>query len=265
MNSYTVLIRTYNSETTLPATLEALGRQTNPPSQYVFVDSGSTDRTLACIPEGSVVHKYAGKEFNYSAALNQGLGFVSTEFVLIISSHTKLGLDTAAAYGLSLLSLNPATGGVCFCPENTGQLRHQFIDKNSFDGFNGLFNTCSLVRTVLLKERGFRPEVFTAEDKEWSKWFFETKNGTIARISSAGVIYDNPRGIPLKKRLNEYVAVAYFVNRELLTWMHIKRVAYSAVKLGTQRRWSDRLFYFLLVFRLTACRYFKPVSKSKYF
>lgn len=259
------MIRTYNSEATLSATLEALWRQTSPPSQFVFVDSGSTDRTLACIPDGSVVHKFIGNEFNYSEALNQGLRHVSTEYVLIVSSHTKLGLGLAVEYGLGLLKSNADLGGVYFCPTSNGQLTHHFIDRNSFNGFNGLFNTCALVRTALLRERGFRPEVFTAEDQEWSKWFFEIKGGKIACISGALVSYDNPRGSSLKKRVNEYVAVAYFVNRKLLSWTHIRRVAYSVIKPEAQRTWRDRGFYLLLMFRLVACRYCKPGSTSRYF
>jgi tetratricopeptide (TPR) repeat protein len=60
------------------------------PSEYVFVDSGSSDNTVAIFPEGGKVHKYVGKDFNYAEALNQGICHVSTETVLIISSHTSL-------------------------------------------------------------------------------------------------------------------------------------------------------------------------------
>ena len=67
---YSSLIRTFNSELTLPGTLKSLSSQTMPPNEYVFVDLGSTDRTVNQMPEGSIIHRFDEAEFNYSEALN---------------------------------------------------------------------------------------------------------------------------------------------------------------------------------------------------
>ena len=103
---YSALIRTFNSERTIPETLSSLRRQTIQPVQYIFVDSGSNDKTLLLIPENSVVHHFVGNEFNYSEALNQGLEYVSVDFVLIISSHTSLLNPKAVEYALEVLRSN---------------------------------------------------------------------------------------------------------------------------------------------------------------
>src|SRR5258705_5085392 len=112
--SYSCLIRTFNSATTLPDTLLYLSMQTLPPSEYIFVDSGSTDRTLDLLPQGAILHRYVGEHFNYSVALNQGLQHVSKDFVLIISCHTLLSNPFAMEYALSVIQSNTAIGAAYF-------------------------------------------------------------------------------------------------------------------------------------------------------
>jgi glycosyltransferase involved in cell wall biosynthesis len=266
MKQYTALIRTFNSAATLPSTIGCLMKQTRPPSGFVFVDSGSTDATLSLIPPNSVVHNFCG-EFNYAEALNQGLHYINTPYVLIVSSHTTLSNHKAIDYGLKLLEANDAVGASYFCWENSGELSHTLINRESFTGFNGLFNTCGLVRVDLLRERSFRREVFTAEDQEWARWLLVTKGGLTARISGAGFSYNNPKGNPIRKRLNEYLSVAYNVKPELFRISNIVRVGLNAVKPGLRRgiSLSDRSYYLRLSAELLKCRFRRPKLKARYF
>jgi glycosyltransferase involved in cell wall biosynthesis len=266
---YSVLIRTFNSERTLLLTLESLRSQTNPPSEYIFVDSGSTDGTLQLLPESSIIHSFVGEEFNYSESLNQGLKYVSTEYVLIFSSHTLLSKRNAIEFALNLLDSDERIGAAYCDFDKTGELRYSLIDKNNFDGFNGLWNTCSLIKVAPLKHRGFLPEVFAAEDQEWARWLFHCENMAIARISGAGIKHNrfcNANKHPLKKRLNEYVAIAYFSNRDLLKWDNLFNVAFRVIKpIPVRLDLIERYFNLLLFFRLLACRFGKPKCKSRYF
>jgi glycosyltransferase involved in cell wall biosynthesis len=262
---YSVLIRTHNSESTLPETVASLNGQTTPPHQYVVVDSGSTDRTLSCIPVSSVVHNYVGKEFNYSESLNQGLQFVSSNYVLIISSHTSLQRRDAVEYALTLIRSDEKIAAAYFCIESTGALRHELIDKQTFDGFNGLWNTCALIKVPLLRRRSFRPDVFTAEDQEWASWLFYDEGKATARISGGGMVIRNPRYQSLRKKANEYVSVAYFSNRKLLAWFRIARFGLRSVSPIRNRSLKERWFYLSLALRLAACHFFKPKSRSRYF
>jgi hypothetical protein len=202
--------------------------------------------------------------------LNQGLKFVSTEVVLILSSHTVLSNDRAIEFGIDVLEGDERIGAAYF-DQKSDALKCTFIDKHNFDGSNGLWNTCSLVKMALLKRRGFRPEVFTAEDQEWASWLFHCENKIVARISGAGM--ENSANPNSKygpwKTVNEYIAIAYFSNRALLGWFNIARVASRVVKprpllpMICVRR--SRFFYGLLFLRLVACHFVKPKPKSRYF
>ena len=262
---YSVLIRIFNSEKTLPATLDSLRSQTNPPSEYIFVDSGSTDGTVDVLPDNSVLHHFVGFDFNYSESLNQGIQFVSTEYVLILSSHTSLCNNSAVEFALDLLNSHEKIGAAYFRDENLEVLRYQLIDKHNFNGFNGLWNTSSIIKVPLLRRRGFRPEVFSAEDQEWASWLFHNGEKAVACISGAGVVNSNLRHKSLKKRLNEHVSIAYFSNRDLLSGFNIVRTAFTVVKPNFSLGLKDRIFYLLLLFRLLGCYFFMPRSKSRYF
>jgi glycosyltransferase involved in cell wall biosynthesis len=255
---YSVLIRTFNSEATLPGTLASLKRQSAQPSEVIIVDSGSSDRTLSLLPSGAVLHRYEGNEFNYSEALNQGLSLVKSDVTLILSSHTSLQHVDGISYGLQLLSAHNSIGAAYFVQEYSEHLLHDVIQLYNFDGFNGLWNTCALIRTKLLRERGFRPEVFAAEDQEWASWLFSCKGMSIARIRGAGMVDKNPRGRSRRKRLNEHVAIAYFAHRRLLGLKNLFKVALRVVI-------RDRVFNAILLSRLIACRFFQPKGKSRYF
>lgn len=265
---YAALIRTFNSAATLPVTLKALSRQSVPPQRYVIVDSGSTDATLDLIPGDAVLHRYEGGAFNYAEALNQGLRHISSEYVLIISSHTWLAKTQAVEFGLGLLQSDPGLAGVCYIEgpraADLDEFHHQIVDRSNFSGFNGLSNSCALVRSDLLRRRPFRPEVFSAEDQEWTRWALESEGLAIARIHCAGMVNDNPRKWSRRKRLNEYVSIAYYVNRELLGWRHLGEVAVRVLRQPGPRV-RERFFNAELLLRLLACRVRRPNSGSRYF
>jgi glycosyltransferase involved in cell wall biosynthesis len=261
---YAVLIRTLNSAQALPASVASLKAQSQAPTEWVFVDSGSTDATATLVPAGSKWHRYSAKEFNFSKALNEGLGLVREPFVLIISSHTRLVNPDAVAYGLARLQEDNSLGGAYYSDDTPGPLRHEVIDRQSFDGFNGLWNTCALVRMSLLRERSFREEVFSAEDQEWSGWLINQRGGRIARISGGERHCDNQHMGKPSKLLNEYVSIAYFTRRQLMSWSNIARQIRLATGPARMRRMGRR-FYLTLAWRLAACHFRPPAYQSKYF
>lgn len=265
IGGYSALIRTFNSERTLPATLSCLARQQEPPSGLVVIDSGSTDGTLAALPEWARARKYRGEQFNYSEALNQGIEQVDSEFVLIISSHTSLQNPQALRYALELLRTDDRLGAICFIPVNDHTLSHELIGRTEFTGFNGLANTCALYRTALLRERPFRPEVLAAEDQEWTRWLLVERQKQIARISGAGLVYANPRKESFRKRLNEYVSIAYYCNQELLRPQQMLRLLGGAANFRRKYGVRERIYYLVLVLFLLRCRLGPPQLASKYF
>jgi glycosyltransferase involved in cell wall biosynthesis len=249
---YSALVRTFNCEHTLPGTLAALSWQTEPPTQLVCVDSGSTDHTLNEIPTHVALHHYVGDRFNYSAAINQGLEYVNCDLVAIVSSHSSLQNPHAIAYALDLLHSHPNIGAVYFDASVGSKLEHDIISGTTFDGFNGLWNTFSLIRMSLLRERSFRPEVFSAEDQDWAAWLFAHKSMTVACIHGGGLINRSFNKGSMRKRLNEYVAVAYYVKPELRSLPNLIRLAMSTLRPPGQerRRFRERLFYALTLLAL---------------
>ena len=265
--SCSALIRTFNSSETLHITLASLAGQTHPPDQYVFVDSGSTDGTLESVPNGSVVHRFIGTDFNYSDSLNQGLAYVDTDCVLIISSHTTLWNPHALESAIRLLMESDHIGAAYFSHyNNSGMLRYTLVDEASFNGFNGLWNTCSLIKVALLRKRGFVRDVFAAEDQEWAAWLFRDEKKAVACFSGAETYLNNPRKFSRKKRVNEYVCVAYFVKHDLLGWRNLAKIVWRICKQpGPRLAMKERYFNFVLFFRLLSCYLVKPRSRSRYF
>ncbi|MFO1128786.1 MAG: glycosyltransferase family A protein [Rhodospirillales bacterium] len=263
--SYSVLIRTFNSAKTLPRTLESLQAQSVPPAAYIFVDSGSTDETLLNLPANSIVHRYVGEEFNYADAINQGLPHVKTKYVSIVSSHTTLSVPHGMEYALMLLEQEEKMGAAYLVPDFPGPIRYEVIDRKTFNGFNGLSNSCSIIKYHLLQKRIFRREIFSAEDQEWAAWLLETEGLCTARISGA-MGNNNPRRYSIRKRVNDHVCIAYYVKRNLLEWKYLAhlmgKVVYSPGPRGGMR---ERCFSALLIARLLSCRIMEPRGKSRYF
>ncbi len=81
-----VLIRTYNSARTLDRVLAGLKLKGD--EEYLVVDSGSTDSTLAIAKNHGAKIVRAEGPFNYSKSLNLGFRAASSPWVLVLSSHS---------------------------------------------------------------------------------------------------------------------------------------------------------------------------------
>lgn len=84
-----IIIRTYNEERYLAATLEQIARQRGPAREIIVIDSESTDRTadIACsFPVR--VYRVSKTSFNYSAALNLGARLARGRLLVHVSAHS---------------------------------------------------------------------------------------------------------------------------------------------------------------------------------
>lgn len=251
MPDYSVLIRTFNSEATLPATLASLARQSLPPAQYVVVDSGSRDGTLSLLPAQAEVIAYRAPRFNYAAALNLGIDPLACPYTLVLSSHTALDNGEAIAQALAMLEADATLGAVYFADRRSGPFNVRRIDAGNFNGSNGVWNTCGLYRTALLKQRRFREEVFSAEDQEWSAWLLG-QGGWIAQVSGGGMNYARPGGHSLKKWLAEEVAVAVYAKPSQGRFPYLFRVGYRVVR--PRSSWRNRWFNLVYLATILAWR-----------
>lgn len=128
MGRISVIIPTYNRADLLSEAIKAVQTQSYPVHQIVVVDDGSTDGTRAivsalCGPIQYVYQPNAGK----SAALNNGLGYCSGDFIWICDDD-DLALPNAAEVLVNALESNH-TAGLSFgrykrfCTEPTGTLK----------------------------------------------------------------------------------------------------------------------------------------------
>ena len=77
-----IITATWNSESTLPATLESLASQTSQDFESIVIDGGSTDSTVDIIKSSPVVDRWVSeKDKGIYDALNKGIHMASGEYV----------------------------------------------------------------------------------------------------------------------------------------------------------------------------------------
>jgi glycosyltransferase involved in cell wall biosynthesis len=214
---YSVLIRTYNSEKTIGKCLDGILAQLLKPNKILLVDSGSTDHTEEIAKtydiEWDVIPR--SQEFNYSASLNQGFALLSSPLVFVISSHTVLKNENCAE-----IMINSIIGDdrliACYCVANQCEQKDRDamprrIDLQSYNGWNGLWNTCALIRRAKWIERPFNESLWAAEDQEWAYWWFQNNNELgVLRFENLDVYNMNPKKYSTWKRCSDFVSISIY-------------------------------------------------------
>lgn len=226
--SISAVVRTWNSARTLAKTLRSLRIQSLAPSEIIIVDSGSTDRTRQIADHhGCLWVDYpAGDAFNYSASLNLGITAASGEEILIVSSHTVLLYRDIVETMRANLHQHDAAGVYCTHSRSNGKLlkrddplrgQAEVTRLNTFQGYNGLSNSCSLIRRSCWEQHAFDPTMPSAEDQEWAHWFFQNTSKPTVRIRGAGVLYLNPHAT-IRKEARDRVVIATRLLPALRSW-----------------------------------------------
>lgn len=260
--NYSVIVRAHQATPLLVRAVDCLRKQTCPPSEIIVVDSsgnpaeGESFRSLADynVPYGTA-------EFNYSRAIHVGVSAAGTSHVLIHSAHVALpGTDVIE---VSFRKAAELQCEVFYCRNGT-ELAYDIIDAGSFDGRNGLANSCAMIPKELLMQRGFREDVFSAEDQEWAAWFIREHKGSVLRVTTPSCVYENPH-LNIQKKINENIAVAYFVNRHE-RWPHHIAVRLTRAALAALRGRPERAqLHWQIAKGLVASYFRKPERRSRYF
>lgn len=271
--TYSAIIRTFNHSALVAETVASLKQQSKPPHSIIIVDSGSS------AVEKEIISRLADqfidisfRQFNYSFAINIAAFNCKSDYVLIISSHVKIMLHTALESLITELEaspqhaaafiVNPESRSTTVC--NTPEWMAQTINQDSFTGRNGLTNSCSLIRRHDLLCQPFREDVWAAEDQAWTLEMIR-KGKTLLRISSCYLIYKNPN-LNQKKRINEHLAIATFVNKNESSFLSILNQAMKSLKWAirgnmTKSSAHRQIFIGLLLLRIKIhspqSRYFK--------
>lgn len=190
-----VLIRTFNSGKTLELVLAALPLAEG--DEFVVVDSGSTDATLAIASRhGARVIQPAGP-FNYSKSLNLGFAAARNPWVLVMSSHCIPA--SAGMLGLLRQTASEAAapvaviyGQIDLCKLRDAAAAPDYIDQARWErnrprpGGNGL----ALYRRACWAEHPFAEDLVTAEDLEWFLWAMR-RGYRALRVPQAWALYRN--------------------------------------------------------------------------
>ena len=100
-----IITATWNSSTTLPATLESLASQTSQDFESIVVDGGSTDDTLDIIQSSSVVSRWISeKDKGIYDALNKGIQMAKGEYVGFMHSDDVFASRESIEHLLSHLN-----------------------------------------------------------------------------------------------------------------------------------------------------------------
>jgi len=263
--SLDVILRTFNSAATLPAVLAAIECHEGVKSRYIFVDNGSKDSTQELFPANALAIEYSLPCFNYAMAINIAIPFLASDYVLIISSHVVIKNPLALRKAIDILDANPLLGGVCFSSHDYGELLPHYVTAEGFNGCNGLWNSASIYRTSLLRERPFNPEVYSAEDQEWSKWLLHSKGMALAHLSGTAMDNQNPKQMSFSKRVKEWECIAFYADSRYLAFSFIKGRFYKAIYELYRRHPSRAWFWFLAGIALIKVRIFGAHGRSKYY
>lgn len=265
---YTALIRTYNSFPLVAEVVAALRAQAVPPEKIIAVDSNS------CVEQRSAldaifdqVIDYPKEPFNYSKAINIGVGACDTEYVLIISSHVVLTDPHLISYGIHHLAEG---GDRCLgcCFNQGGDYGKTYgvtrVDKSNFSLLLGLSNSCAFLKKQYIVDRPFREEVFSAEDQEWAAYYLRKHAACFFSFHSVYVRYLNPNVNDLKT-MNEFISMAYFTHPELRGPKYIIPRLARALLAFVRNRPERAKLHLTMATALFLTNFRKPVRKSSYY
>ena len=272
MPAYAAVIRAYQCTPMLEALVRGLRAQSAPPAEIIVVDSSHSEETAqAFVDLGVTVAPYPEAEFNYSRAINVGVDINAHDYTLIISSHIRLQDPDVIRDGWADMEAHGVEAGffTYLYPDGFGQTRLIVLDKHVFDGRNGISNSMSLLPTARLRERPFRPEVFSAEDQEWTRYYLRAFRRPILRMETKRIAYDNPNHSgntwSLRKLLNEEIAIGHFVNRRLLMPDRIALRFARGVLAGLRGRPERARLHLGHAKALFMANFVMPTNTSRYF
>jgi len=260
--NYSVVLRAHEVSPLIVRAVRCLRAQSLPPQEIVVVDSSGSRQVARRLGELVDVHvAYDADVFNYSRAIQLGVDAASADHVLVHSAHVAL-----KATHLVEDAFHRAAAANCavFYFRKGASAAVDNIDVNCFDGRNGLANSCAMIPRDLLLQRGFREEVFSAEDQEWAAWFIREQKGSVLRITSPSCVYDNPY-LNIQKKVNEDLAIACFVNRRE-RWPHNIAMRLGRALLALVRRRPERArLHWRVAIGLMGTYFRPPRQKSRYF
>ncbi len=190
-----VLIRTFNSSKTLEAVMAALPLAEG--DEFVVVDSGSTDETVAIASRRGARVLRPENPFNYSKSLNLGFAAARNPWVLVLSSHCIPASSGMLALLRRTASEAAASVAVIYghadlCKPTDAAATPDYIDQARWERSRPQTtgNRLALYRRACWEEHSFAEHLVTAEDLDWFLWALRRGYSAI-RVPQAWALYRN--------------------------------------------------------------------------
>lgn len=177
-----VLIRFANSAATLPRVLAALRGQTCQPHEILGVANDSTDGSCDLLHDaGARVIEWSGP-YEHSKVLNFGMRHLTTDLVLVLSSHTVLESPDAIRQLVAAFD-DPLVA----CASARWDDDPYYSDAVTWDEllakglrFGSIYsNSMGMIRRCLWEERSFDESLHSSEDYAWA--IHQIRRGGICR------------------------------------------------------------------------------------
>jgi glycosyltransferase involved in cell wall biosynthesis len=178
------VIRTYNEEAYIGRVLSVLQEQEDVTAvrEVIIVDSGSNDRTVAIAQQWPVkLLRIPKEEFDYSEALNLGIGHSQSEIIINLSAHAIPSGTTWLARMVSHFSDSSVAGVYCrqlpwpdAPSREVRRIKTEFgekrfiYDRMPLDKRVPFTNSAGCIRRSLWERHRFR--LPWGEDFEWATW-----------------------------------------------------------------------------------------------
>jgi rhamnosyltransferase len=167
-----VVVRTFNSETTLAACLESLISQTIQP-EIIVVDSGSSDGTLSiALRLADRLVRIPRESFSYGGALNRGAEIAAAPVHFAVSSHCVVPRSDWIERALRHYERPDVAGtnGQVTDPQGSPLRKTLFLVANTPtpNPLWGFSNHASSWRADVWRRERFDETLIASEDFEWS-------------------------------------------------------------------------------------------------
>ena len=197
MRSTSLIIRCFNEQAHIGRLLTGALSQTQPPSEIVIVDSGSTDDTLAIASRFDVqIVQIAPELFSFGHALNVGVAAAGSEIAIFASAHVYPVYDTWLEHLIAPFA-DPRvalTYGRQQTPPN-GRFSEQRLLSQWFPAQSARWqrhpfcnNANAAIRRSAWEQRPYDEQLTGLEDLDWAKYAMENGH-SIAYVAEAPVIH----------------------------------------------------------------------------
>ncbi len=180
---FSIIVVCLNAGKRLQDTLESIWKQSCSDYEVIIKDGGSTDGSLACVPDKDNVHLYIEKDTGIYDAMNQAVGYAQGEYLLFLNTG-DLFYDAGVLGKIANVIKEKKQNNKHFAGIVYGNLYHLGLESviyasstiNDFTCYRNVpcHQTCFYHRSMFA-ERGYDTKYTVRADYEHFLWCYYAK------------------------------------------------------------------------------------------